>query len=183
MRDIINNGEEIIGKVSEVIEYFKDEMIKQIKRINIFGEYIECNDIEDRQNNLDLILDLINGLYQDYITETIEDDTLIKVILNSMGVYQYTIYKEMGNMRINVRYDEEENFPIDDKLAQEINYMVHKGIKVRYMYDTNTIIFSRENATIDEEDLDTIIYRNYTKEDLMKYIETELSYFIDEKEV
>ena len=86
-------------------------------------------------------------------------------------------------MRINVRYDEEENFPIDDKLAQEINYMVHKGIQVRYMYDTNTIIFSKENATIDEEDLDTIIYRNYTKEDLIEYIETELSYFIDEKEV
>lgn len=95
MRDIINNGEEIIGKVSEVIEYFKDEMIKQIKEINIFGEYIECNDIEDKQNNLDLILDLINGLYQDYITEIIEDDTLIKVIFNPMGAYQYTIYKEM----------------------------------------------------------------------------------------
>jgi len=55
MRDIINNGEEIIGKVGEVIEYFKDEMIRQIKEINIFGEYIECNDIEDKQNNLDLI--------------------------------------------------------------------------------------------------------------------------------
>lgn len=95
MRDIINNGEEIIGKVSEVIEYFKDEMIRQIKEINIFGEYIECNDIEDKQNNLDLILDLINGLYQDYITEIIKDDTLIKVIFNPMGAYQYTIYKEM----------------------------------------------------------------------------------------
>lgn len=95
MRDIINNGEEIIGKVSEVIEYFKNEMIRQIKEINIFGEYIECNDIEDKQNNLDLILDLINGLYQDYITEIIEDDTLIKVIFNPMGAYQYTIYKEM----------------------------------------------------------------------------------------
>lgn len=95
MRDIINNGEEIIGKVSEVIEYFKDEMIRQIKEIDIFGEYIECNDIEDKQNNLDLILDLINGLYQDYITEIIEDDTLIKVIFNPMGAYQYTIYKEM----------------------------------------------------------------------------------------
>jgi len=95
MRDIINNGEEIIGKVGEVIEYFKDEMIRQIKEINIFGEYIECNDIEDKQNNLDLILDLINGLYQDYITEIIEDDTLIKVIFNPMGAYQYTIYKEM----------------------------------------------------------------------------------------
>ncbi len=93
-RDVIIQDEEVIGKVVEVIEYFKDEIIRQIQEIDIFGEYIECNDIEDKQENLDLILDLVNGLYQDYIMEVIESDTLIKVTYNPMGTYNYVIYEE-----------------------------------------------------------------------------------------
>ena len=64
-----------------------------------------------------------------------------------------------------VRYDMEEHFKINDELANDINYMVYKGIKIRYIFDTNTII-----------------YRNYTKDDLKHYIDTELKDFIESEE-
>ena len=81
---------------------------------------------------------------------------------------------------INTRYDMEEGFAINDELAKKINYMVYKGIKVRYIWDTNTIIFSKIYG--DEEDLDTIVYRNYTREDIMEYIDRELKDFVKEYE-
>lgn len=82
-----------------------------------------------------------------------------------------------------VRYDMEEHFKINDELADDINYMIYKGIQVRYLFDTNTIIFSKENAKFDEDDLDTIIYRNYTKDDLKHYIDTELKSFIESEDL
>lgn len=96
MNNVIETGEEVIGKVKDIIEYFKYEMIKQVKEIDIFGDYIECNDIEDKQNNINLLLEFVNGLYQDYITEILESDTIIKVCFNPMGAYQYVIEEEMN---------------------------------------------------------------------------------------
>lgn len=84
---------------------------------------------------------------------------------------------------INTRYDEEENFPIDDELAQKISGMVYKGIEVEYVYDTNTIIYCKANQSSkrDEYDYACDIYRNYTEEYLKHFIDTELKKYIDEK--
>ena len=84
----------------------------------------------------------------------------------------------------NVRYDMEENFPINDKLANKVNGMIYKGIEVEYIWDTNTIVFCRANqeSKTDENDFDTIVYRNYTEDYLANYIETQLNKFIDDKE-
>ena len=83
---------------------------------------------------------------------------------------------------INTRYDIEEDFAINEELANKINYMVYKGIEVRYIWDTNTIVFSKKykESLNDEDDLDTIIYRNYTEEDIIRYIEEQLQDFISE---
>lgn len=68
-----------------------------------------------------------------------------------------------------IRYDLEENFLINNDLANEIDQFTYKGIKVQYIYDTNTIIFYR-----DSKEIDCIVYRNYTKEQLKKYIDNQL---------
>lgn len=69
-------------------------------------------------------------------------------------------------------YDPEEYFEIDLNLAEKVNHLHYKGVKTEYIEDTNTLIFSKDNDIIsDANDLDTIIYRNYTVEDVKKYIE------------
>lgn len=69
-------------------------------------------------------------------------------------------------------YDPEEHFEIDLNLAEKVNYLHYKGVKTEYIEDTNTLVFSKDNdITSDANDLDTIIYRNYTIEDIKKYIE------------
>lgn len=84
---------------------------------------------------------------------------------------------------INTRYDMEENFPINEKLANKINGMIYKGIQVQYVWDTNTILFHKVKEVLnDSDDIDCRVYRNYTEDDLARYIETELHNFIDEKE-
>lgn len=84
---------------------------------------------------------------------------------------------------INTRYDMEENFPIDEKLANKINGMIYKGIQVDYVWDTNTILFHKVKEVLnDSDDIDCGVYRNYTEDYLANYIETQLHNFIDEKE-
>lgn len=81
-------------------------------------------------------------------------------------------------------YDEE-GFMINRNLAYTIDYMEYKGILVQYIYDTNTVLFTiknDDNVYNDSDDIDTIVYRNYTKEDIKKYIDTELKEFIKESE-
>lgn len=69
-------------------------------------------------------------------------------------------------------YDPEEKFEIDLDLAEKVDYLHYKGIKTRYINDTNTLIFSKDNdIDNDDNDLDTIIYRNYTVDEVKKYIE------------
>lgn len=69
---------------------------------------------------------------------------------------------------------DEEGFVINRDLAQSIDYMEYKGILVQYIYDTNTLIFSLANKETlnDSDDLDTIVYRNYTRRDIETKIDT-----------
>ena len=79
---------------------------------------------------------------------------------------------------------DEEGFVINRDLARNIDYMEYKGIQVHYIYDTNTLLFSYANKETlnDSDDLDTIVYRNYTKEDIEKHIDTELKKCIVENQ-
>ena len=71
-----------------------------------------------------------------------------------------------------IKYDPEEKFEIDLKMAYEVDDLYYKGVKTRYMEDTNTLIFSRDIECLDDDsELDTIIYRNYTVDEIKKYIE------------
>lgn len=80
---------------------------------------------------------------------------------------------------------DEEGFVINRDLVKEINYMEYKGILVQYIYDTNTLIFSLANKEIlnDSDNLDCIVYRNYTKEEVEKHIDILVKNLIEENKV
>ena len=69
-------------------------------------------------------------------------------------------------------YDPEENFEINLEMAYKADNLHYKGVKTHYIEDTNTLIFSldREESN-DADDLETIIYRNYTVNDIKLHID------------
>lgn len=96
---------------------------------------------------------------------------------------RYTIVAvEIDNTK--VRYDMEEKFAINEKMANKINGMIYKGVEVEYVWDTNTILFHKAHKETlnDEDDFDCCVYRNYTEDYLANYIETQLNKFIDDEE-
>lgn len=96
---------------------------------------------------------------------------------------RYTIVAvEIDNTK--VRYDMEEKFAINEKMANKINGMIYKGVEVEYVWDTNTILFHKAHKETlnDEDDFDCGVYRNYTEDYLANYIETQLNKFIDDEE-
>lgn len=69
-------------------------------------------------------------------------------------------------------YDPEENFEINLERAYEVDNLHYKGVKTQYIEDTNTLIFSRDKEYLnDSDDLETIIYRNYTVDEVKMHIE------------
>lgn len=81
---------------------------------------------------------------------------------------------------------DEEGFVINRKMAQSINGMIYKGIYVQYLEDTNTLIFTihnEYNTYNDSDDIDTIVYRNYTQKEIEKHIDSLVNNLIKEKKV
>lgn len=80
---------------------------------------------------------------------------------------------------------DEEGFVINRDLARDINYMEYRGLQVHYLYDTNTLLFSyiKNGDLDDEDDLDCMVFRNYTKEDIKKHIDNLVNNLIREKKV
>jgi len=70
----------------------------------------------------------------------------------------------------NKYYDSEEKFEIDLDKAYMVDDLHYHGVKTRYLKDTNTIIFSKDYET-DEDDLDTIVYRNYNIDNIKQHID------------
>ena len=77
------------GKVLEVIECMKDELINQLYMIKFDSNDLDYNGIENIQDNANLYLECINGIYQDYITNVITKDDEIRVYYNPMGELFY----------------------------------------------------------------------------------------------
>ena len=74
--------------------------------------------------------------------------------------------------KLKERKDPEEGFEIDDELAHKVHYCTKiNGVVPVYHEDTNTIVFYNEDTG---EDVDTIVYRNQTPEEIKKYMVSEL---------
>ena len=77
------------GKPLKVVEEMKKEMIYQIKMIKLDDKDFETNEIENIQHNMNMYLEVINGIYQDLITEYLNKDTKIFVAEDSYGELGY----------------------------------------------------------------------------------------------
>lgn len=130
MNNIIDDGANIIGRVEDVVEFFKKELTKQIEDIEF--EIMESNDVENVKDNVDKTIELINGLFQDYITEELSSDTMIKVNYdNNFGELLYTIYDEKKTETaidmVGVGMDFQEKTMLSDMIKRHYNVVFENG--------------------------------------------------------
>ena len=76
-------------KPLKVVEEMKKEMIYQIKMIKLDDKNFETNEVENIQHNMNMYLEIINGIYQDLIIEYIDKNTKIFVAEDSYGELGY----------------------------------------------------------------------------------------------
>ena len=77
------------GKPLQVVEKLKKEIIKETKNIKLNDYYFECNGVEEIQRDIDIYLEIINGIYQDLITEYIDENSVVGVIRDLNGEIGY----------------------------------------------------------------------------------------------
>lgn len=99
MKDVIINDEEVIGRVQNVVEYIKDNMIDVIKKIDLFDVDSSSESVEEIMQNNNIWLELLNGLYQDVITDYLDYDDIIRVYYNHMGAYMYEKYVKESEVK------------------------------------------------------------------------------------
>lgn len=77
------------GKALKVVEQIKKEIIKETKNIKLNDYYFECNGVEEIQRDIDIYLEIINGIYQDLITEYIDENSVVGVFQDINGEIGY----------------------------------------------------------------------------------------------
>lgn len=77
------------GKPLQVVEKLKKEIINETKNIKLDDEDFECNGVEEIQRDINDYLEIINGIYQDLITEYIDNNSIVCVIRDSNGEIGY----------------------------------------------------------------------------------------------
>lgn len=97
MSRIIEYGDDkVLGKVEDIEVHFKARCMELVNSLGLFNDGDDYDSIELIKSNLDDILELLNGMYQDVITGDLKDDDIIEVAYHPMGAYQYKIYKEQN---------------------------------------------------------------------------------------
>lgn len=77
------------GKSLKVVEQIKKEIIKEIKNIKLDDKNFDCNDVEEISRDINDYLEIINGIYQDLITEYIDNNSIVCVIRDINGEIGY----------------------------------------------------------------------------------------------
>lgn len=77
------------GKALKVVEQIKKEIIKKTKNIKLDDYYFECNGVEETQRYINDYLEVINGIYQDLLTEYIDNNSIVCVIRDENGDIGY----------------------------------------------------------------------------------------------
>lgn len=77
------------GKPLQVVEKLKKEIINETKNIRLDDEDFECNGVEEIQRDINDYLEIINGIYQDLITEYIDNNSVVCVIRDKNGEIGY----------------------------------------------------------------------------------------------
>ena len=76
-------------KALKVVEKLKKEIIKETKNIKLDDENFECNGVEEIQRDINDYLEVINGIYQDLLTEYIDNNSIVCVIRDENGDIGY----------------------------------------------------------------------------------------------
>jgi hypothetical protein len=77
------------GKPLQVVKKLKKEIIKETKNIKLDDENFECNGVEEIQRDINIYLEIINGIYQDLLTEYIDDSSVVGVFQDINGEIVY----------------------------------------------------------------------------------------------
>lgn len=77
------------GKPLQVVEKLKKEIIKKTKNIKLDDYYFECNGVEEIQRDINMYLEVINGIYQDLIIEYLDKNSVVVVVKNESGEILY----------------------------------------------------------------------------------------------
>lgn len=77
------------GKTLKVVEQLKKEIIKETKNIKLDDYYFECNGVEETQRYINDYLEVINGIYQDLLTEYIDNNSIVCVVRDLNGDIGY----------------------------------------------------------------------------------------------
>lgn len=77
------------GKPLQVVEKLKKEIIKETKNIKLNDYNFECNGVEEIQRDINDYLEVINGIYQDLLTEYIYSNFVIYVCEDDNGKLGY----------------------------------------------------------------------------------------------
>lgn len=77
------------GKALKVVEQIKKEIIKEIKNIKLDDENFDCDGVEEISRDINDYLEVINGIYQDLITEYIDNNSVVCVIRDNNGEIGY----------------------------------------------------------------------------------------------
>lgn len=77
------------GKPLQVVEKLKKEIIKETKNIKLNDYYFECNGVEETQRYINDYLEVINGIYQDLLTEYIDNNSIVCVVRDENGDIGY----------------------------------------------------------------------------------------------
>lgn len=77
------------GKPLVVVEEIKKKLIKEIENIKLDDKNFECNGVEEIQEEINIYLDIINGIYQDLIGEYFDRDCEINVSQDLFGEIGY----------------------------------------------------------------------------------------------
>lgn len=85
--NVLDMDDYVVGLVQDVITTFK-EAAKVL--INDMKE----EDSDEKTREIDEMLELVNALYQDIITDKLYFNSLIKVYYSGMGQYRYHILEE-----------------------------------------------------------------------------------------
>ena len=77
------------GNILEVVECIKDDIINELYMIRLDNKDFDTDGVEKIKAKIDNYLDIINGIYQDLITEYYGFQDIIRLFYNKNGILEY----------------------------------------------------------------------------------------------
>ncbi len=148
------------------------KLVKDYVSRGVLNTYGIISEIFLSDEELDDVKDNIeeNGYFEtsDYDMDYSLDNVIYSVYKSDNGIVENFVNMDLTENKLQERKDPEEDFEIDDEMANKVDYKVRVGdVVASYHRDTNTIVFYDEETG---EDIDTIVYRNQTPEEIKEYM-------------